>query len=776
MSRSSEASSPIGSTGSAPNESAPTGPAPDESAPTGPTATALDRVFAPGSIAVVGASAEPAKRGNQILRALAESGYAGRVFPVNPRGGEILGRPVHRSIEDLPEAPDLAVLCTPAEAAPELVRACGRRGVGCAVVLAVGFGESGPEGRALEDELAEAGRRTGVRLVGPNTSGLLNLERGVNLVGARGVRRGGLSLLVQSGNMALAIMTEVTERSWDGISICLGVGNQVDLGFAEGLEYLAGHDGTHAIVVHAEGFRDTGAFLSTAARVCRTKPVVVIKSGRTARGARAAVSHTGSVAGPYERLRAAMARAGIVQVRRTDELLHVAETLGRQPVPSADAGIAILSDGGGQGALATDLLVESGARLAELSSATREALRSLLGRASAVENPVDLAGAADLDPEVFGRAVELLVADPGVGSVLLVGLFGGYGIRFADSLEPPETRAAEAMAEAARSARRGLVVHTMYALHRSRPLAALGERGVPVVASLEVACRCVVELQRRAAWLERDPWPYESPSRPGRHGTATPDPPSRHPALDAARAEGRRALTEPEARAVLTEAGIAFEPAVVADSADALAEALREIGGPVAAKLVSSAITHKSDAGGVVLGVETASQARAAYARIERSAREHAARHELAIAEPVRVIVSAMLRPPRAELLVGAYRDPDLGPVLTVGAGGVWVEALEDVAIRALPVDDRDLREMLGELRVGRVLRADRGLGSVDPAPVLRTLRAVADAIVRWPDVGEVEVNPLFVYEAKAVPVDARIVLMERMALSDARIGRTDTP
>ncbi len=603
------------------------------------------------------------------------------------------------------------------------------------MVLAVGFGESGDEGRALQEVLRLAGQESGVRIVGPNTSGMLNLEKGVNLVGARGVRPGGLAVLVQSGNMALALMTEVTERSWDGISIYLGVGNEVDLGFAEALAYLEGHDGTRAVVAYVEGLRDAGAFLEIASRVSRTKPVVLLKSGRTVRGAEAALSHTGSVTGSYDRLRAALAQAGVVELTRGDELLHVAETLGRQPASAPGTGIAILSDGGGQGTLAVDMLVESGARMAELAPSTRAALRRLLGPAAAVANPVDLAGAADADPEVFARATELLVADAGVGVVLVIGLFGGYGIRFADSLTEGERAGAVAMADHARAAGCGLVVHTMYALHRSPPLADLGSRGVPVVASLEVACRCAAELQRRGAWLERAPWEYVRPDGAG-EGAA-----------------GRRALTEPEARALLAELGMPFEPAIVVDSADGVVRARAELGRPVAVKLVSAGITHKTDVGGVVLGVDGEESARRAF---ETIARRVGARTK---GEPLRVLVTPMLPTPRVELLVGGYRDPDLGPVVAVGAGGVWVEELSDVAVRVLPVDDRHVEEMLDELRIGGLLCAGRGFRAVDRSPILASVRAVAGALEGQVGIAEVEVNPLFVYENRVAAVDARVVL-----------------
>ncbi|MDA0329648.1 MAG: acetate--CoA ligase family protein [Gemmatimonadetes bacterium] len=711
----------------------------------------LDPILDPASVVVVGASADPAKRGYQILRALGESGYRGKVFAVNPRGGEILGREVFPSIEALPEPVDLAVLCTPAGAAPDLVRACGARGIAGAVVLAVGFGESGTAGRALEAELVAAGQASGVRIIGPNTSGLLNLPKGLNLIGARGIRPGGIALLVQSGNMALALMNEVTERSWAGISVCLGVGNAADVGFGEALEWLGEHDDTRAVIVYVEGFKDARGFLEVASRVSRTKPVIVIKSARTSDGAAAAQSHTGSVAGPYDRLRAGFRQAGVVEVTRTDELLHVAESLAHQPSCSPEAGIAILSDGGGQGTLVVDALSESGARLSALSAATQSQLRNLLGPAAGVSNPVDLAGAADADPLVFAAALDVLSADPDVGTVLLVGLFGGYGIRFAERLGEGEAQAAEAMAARMRQRGKGLVVHSMYAGHRSAPLAILGEQGVPVVGSLDVACRCVTELQARGRDVARLAWPAAG---------ALPDESTRPPvpAIVAAREENRTTLSEPEARALLSDFGVVFPEAYLVSSADEAAAVVERLGRSVAVKAVSKRIIHKSDVGGVALNVEDRNEARAAF---ELNCGRVAARaEELGLPrEAPSALVTPMLDRPLMEMLVGAQRDPVLGPVLTIGAGGIWVELLADVAHRVLPVTDDDIRGMVDELVIGAMLRGARGQQAGHIDGVVQVATAIAQFLLAVPEVQEVEINPLFVYSDRVAAVDARVTL-----------------
>ena len=709
----------------------------------------LEPIFEPRSIAVVGASANPTKRGHQILRALGESGYAGRVYAVNRGGGSILGQPVYRSVAELPEAADLAVICTPAVTAPDLVHACGERGIAGAVVLAVGFGESGADGARLEARLRDAAREGGVRVVGPNTSGLLNLPRGVNLIGARGVRPGGIALLVQSGNIALDLMTQTTEQSRMGISICAGLGNEADVGFGEVLEYLGGHDDTQVVIAHIEGCRDSRALLAAASVVTRRKPVVVIKSGRTAAGAHAALSHTGAVAGPYDRLRAGFAQAGVVEVERTDELLHVAATLGSQPPGPPGTGVTVLSDGGGQSTLVVDTLQEMGVPLASLAPATSAELRNRLGPAAAVDTPVDVAGAADADPGVFARALEVLAADPAVGVVLLVGLFGGYGIRFSETLAEVEAAAAKSMATGVRALGKGLVVHSQYASHSSAALDAFREARVPVIGSLEVACRAAAELQRRGERLNapRQSW------RPGQVAIASP-----HQVIVTSRREGRVTLTEAESRALLEEAGLVFASMEAARSAEEAADAASRAGGPVAVKLLSRHITHKSDASGVMLNVAGEDEARIAFESVTANARTYARSRGLP-PEDYTAIVSPMLPTPVAELLVGAYRDPQLGPVLTVGAGGVWVEVLRDVAHRVLPVDEAELEAVIGELKVSALLAGTRGGTAVQLGPIVRAAAGVAECAMRWPDVAEVEVNPLFVYPDRAVPVDARVVL-----------------
>jgi acetyltransferase len=721
----------------------------------------LDPVLRPRSVAIIGASSDPTKRGHQAVRALLDAGFGGRIIPVHPAGGELLGLAVARGPADLETPADLILVCTPGGTVPAVLTEWAAAGARGAVVLAAGFAESGESGAALEAAVREVSQKTGIRVVGPNTSGILNPRIGLNLIGMRGVRPGPLALLVQSGNMALQLVTEASTRSSQGFSLVVGVGNKTDIRFWEYLEYLAHDPDTRAILMHVEGFRDGRRFLEVARRSTPLKPVVLLKGARTASGGAAARSHTASIAGSWDVLRAGLRQAGVVEVTRTDELFHVGETLATQPVPAAGRGFAILSDGGGHATLAVDTLQERGAGLAALSPGTRESLRSLLGPAAAVANPVDLAGAADRDPQVFARALEILCGDPAVGGVLVVGLFGGYAIRFAESLLTAEIEAARAMGRIAKFAGTALIVHTLYAHRRTEPLRQLGEAGVPVIESLDVACACLEALVRRSDLLARDrgradPW---SAARSPAPATARPEPEP----IRAARSENRTTLTEPEARSLLEAAGAPLIPAVFCPSAADAVEAARSCGGPVAVRVVSPAAPHKTDAGGVALGVSGDDEVAAAFRLVTSAVEAYAARRGID-ADIRGVLISPMAEPPLAELLIGVMRDAQFGPVLTVGAGGIAVEAVRDAALRVLPVDAAEVAGMIGELRLSPVLDGLRGRPAAFRDGIVAAALAIAAAALANPAVAEIEVNPLFVYGDRVLGLDARAYLQREPA------------
>jgi acetyltransferase len=588
-------------------------------------------------------------------------------------------------------------------------------------------------------------QRTGLRVIGPNTSGILNPHRGLNLIGVPDVPAGRIALLSQSGNVSLQLITESMRRSRVGFSVVVGVGNESDLRFDEYLDWLGDEPNTTAIAMHVEGFRRGRLFLEAAERVAAKKPVILLKGGSSVRGKMAARSHTGALAGSFPVFRAGLRRAGVILVRRSDELFHVAETLATQPARSGYRGVAVITDGGGHGTLAVDSLQRQGADLAELSPATEAPLREALGPREAYGNPLDLAGRADADPMVFAHCAEALMQDDHVGTVIVIGLFGGYHRRFATALLAREVAAAGALVESARRHRRALIVHSLYADAPSEPLDVLRAANVPVVRSLEVACRCASACYQRGEMLSE------------RRGTPPPAARARWAGLSAVQEQERKVLLESEARELVAGYGVPIVPATIVRTAEEAERAVAEHGGNAAIKVLAGAVSHKTDAGGVRLGVKPA-EAKAAFTAIEASVRGWCATRGKA-PDLRGMLVAPMLPKPVAELIIGYKRDPQYGGVLVVGLGGVAVEVLKDVTLRLLPGTREDVRAMLNEIKGARLLKGHRGAPRVDREAVVEAVLGLADCARSNPEIVELEVNPLFAYEHGCVAADVRAML-----------------
>ena len=717
----------------------------------------LDCIFNPKGIAIVGASHNRTKRGYQAVRALQEAGFKGRIYPVNPKGGELLGLPVAESIAGIDGEPELALVCAPALAVPEILEDCAAKGIRAAVVLALGFRESGESGAALEAEISEIIRRTGIRVVGPNTSGVLNMPSRLNLVGTRKVRKGNLALLAQSGNMALALITQATARSNQGFSIVVGVGNQTDIAYHEYLDYLENDPNTTAVLMCVEGFQDGQKFLEAARRITPKKPLILLKMGRSKAGRASAKSHTGAIAGSYVVLREALKQVGVIEVIRTDEQFHVAETLACQPEIKAGLGVAILSDGGGHGTVAADALDEEGVTMARLSTRTQERLREILSPAANVVNPVDVAGAADNDPSIFVQCMEALMEDEAVGGVLWIGLFGGYHIRFAEELLPAEEKAAADVLELAAKTKKTVVVHSLYARNRSEPIRILSRGGIPVVESLNVACCCIAATYERGQFLSRDLSLPDVEIKPAWQG------------FDAARIEKRRALLMTEATELVGHYGISITPSRLCESPAEAAEYVEKSNGRVALKVVSAAISHKTEAGGVVLDIRDPEEAKNSFNQIQESARAYADAHSLNH-DFSGVLASPMLPPPLAEVIVGVKRNSRYGLVLMFGLGGIAVEVLRDVVFRILPISRSDALEMINQIKAAPLLRGLRGNPPVDFEALVDLMMGVADCAMANPDIAELELNPVFAYPDRAVAVDVRAFLTKRPRLVSVEV------
>ena len=707
--------------------------------------TTLQRLLSPRSVAVIGASNDPTKRGYQAIRTLLADGFPGAIYPIHPRATEILGLQAHRTVLDVEGDVDLALVCTPAGTVPDVLRQCGTKQVSGAVILAGGFSESGDAGRRLEQEALEVARAHGIRLVGPNTSGIFNLHARLNLVGFSNVEPGGLGIVSQSGNVALALVTEGQVNGHVGFSAYIGVGNQADLEFSDYLEYLGEDEPTKVPVLYVEGFKDGRRFLDVARRVTQRKPVVVYKSGRSAAGRRAARSHTGALAGSYEMTVGVLEQAGVTVVRQSDDILPVAEAMSLLPLPPS-SGVAVLADGGGHATIATDALIEAGLALVPLRGETRRALSTLLPPAASLDNPVDVAGGTDANPGVFADCARVLLADPAVGALLIVGLFGGYGLRFAESLAPVEEETADRLAALVQQVGKPIVLQSLYAPLKTAALARLRSRGVPTYGSIETAVSCLAAVVHYARATRRNAMRADAGATPGAQ-------PAARAILDRSRTAGRHSLLEHEARALLRAYGIDVPPDALVRTSDELQGVAVDFGDrPLVMKIVSKDILHKSDVCGVRLDLVGEPALRAAFDDIVRSARACVPDAEI---EGVLVCPEARKG---VEVIIGVSRDPAFGPVMMFGLGGTFVEVLGDVVFRTLPLSEADVEDMLDELKAKDVLAGARGAKPVGRRALVDLMLKISTVALAHPEIVEIDLNPVIAYGDECVVVDARMI------------------
>ncbi len=700
----------------------------------------------PRSVAIIGASRDPAKRGYRAIQALHQSGFGGTIVPINPKETEILGLPCFPTLAAVPFELDLALVCTPSHAAPEVLRACGEKGVKGAVILAGGFGEASEAGAELEARTIAAARAGGVRVIGPNTNGIFDGHTGLNLVGWPDIYAGSLGVLSQSGNVAMSLMTNSIRTGQAGFTTFIGVGNESDVRFDEYLRFYGDDAATRAVILYVEGFKDGAAFLDAAREVTAQKPVVLYKAGRTRQGQGAARSHSGSLAGDYAVGKAAMRQAGVVVVERSDEMFPVADMLSHHAGRPARR-VAILSEGGGVISQAADALAERGLVLPQLAPETVATLKSISPNASQLSNPVDYGGATDPHPRYIPPCCHAILADATVDALLIVGYFGGYQVRYGgDQARDDEDRAVAELVAMAAGSGKPVIVQCHYAEWSTGAMAVLRRAGIPVVRSIEVAAACLAGLDEYHAVLRRQGLLAMPPPRaPTPEGAAI---------IAAARAAGRTALLEPEAMRLLAAAGVAV-PATAVLRADGDAAALDPglLAGPVAVKVVSPDILHKSDVGGVRLNLRGAAEIGVGVEAMLAEVRRRA---------PDAAILGALVTPmaPRGvELILGLATDPQYGRVILFGLGGVFVEVLRDVAFRTVPLSRADAEAMLDDIRGRAVLDGVRGGAAPDREAIVALLLRLSDLALAHPEIVEVDLNPVIAHAGGCSIVDARVVL-----------------
>jgi acetate---CoA ligase (ADP-forming) len=726
----------------------------------------LDPILNPRRLAVIGASNDPEKRGYRAIRTLLTDHYRGEILPINPKASEILGLKCYPSIDAVPGEVDLALVCTPARAAPEVIDACGRKGVKGALLLAGGFSEASEAGRVLEEQTVAIARRHRLRLIGPNTNGIFTAREACNAIAWFDIPRGPAAMLANSANVMLSVLVQAQQHQYFGFNTLLSVGNQSDIQFHEYLAAMGDDPDTGAIISYIEGFKDGRAFIDAARTVTPKKPIVMFKAGRTAEGVRAARSHSGSLAGDYVVAAGILKQAGITLLERSDCLFPVAEALHLLP-PMRGRRVAVLSEGGGVITVAAEALSERGLHLAPLSDATQQRIHEIVPNASAIANPVDAGGGTDPRAEYYGLCGQAILEDPNIDALMLTGFFGGYARRYGEGVAEMEFKVARDLADLMRKHGKAVVVQSHYADHRTPALDVLRKAGVPFYRHIEVAAQCLASL---ADWsdakrrLARAAAP--GASAPGASAPSSADSTALAPALSAALAStaapllaaahsaGRSALLETEARTVLQAAGIAVSPTFLLRSAADAAAAVAALGAaPLALKVVSPDVLHKSDAGGVRLGVagqgaiaDACTDIVAAVARAQPGAR-------------IEGILAAPMAGRGVELIIGVSRDPQFGPVLMFGLGGVFVEAMRDVVFRALPVSHDDALEMIGEIRAQKMLDGVRGLPAVDRAALAALLVQVSQLAQALPQVAEIDLNPVIATASGLFVADARMLM-----------------
>ena len=700
----------------------------------------LDCIFAARSVAVVGATEKPGTVGRSVLWNLMSTPFGGPVYPVNANLPSILGIKSYPSIKAVPEKVDLVVIASPAEKVPAVVGECADIGIPGAVILSPGFKETGPAGEDLERQILAHARRGGMRIVGPNCLGVMNPVSGINASFANSMaRRGSVAFLSQSGALGTAIL-DWSLREMVGFSAFVSLGSMLDMGWGDLISYFGDDPNTKSIVIYMETVGDARAFLSAAREVALTKPIIILKAGRTEGAAKAAASHTGAMTGSDDVLEAAFKRCGVLRVNTIAELFYMAEVLAKQPRPHGNR-LTVISNAGGPGVLATDSLLTSGGALAELSPKTTEDLnQALMGRWSHA-NPIDLLD--DATPETYAKALDIAARDPNSDGLLVV-------------LTPQSltdvTATAEKLKEFSHVEGKPVIASWMGGQDAATGEAILNRAGIPTFPYPDTAARVFTSMWRYADNLRAL---YETPL-PSSAPEETASGQAKAAALvDSVRKAGRTLLTECESKELLACYGIPTVPPKVAATEDEAARLAREIGFPCVLKVHSQTITHKADVGGVALHLSDEAAVRQAFRSIQQSVTTKAG------AEHFQGVTVQKMIPPEegCELILGSSVDPQFGPVLLFGVGGRFVELSQDKVLGLPPLNSTLARRMMEQTRIFRALQGVRGGAAVDLAALEKLMVGFSQLVAEQHWIKEIDLNPLFASAAGFMALDARVVL-----------------
>lgn len=696
----------------------------------------LDNIFSPKTIAVIGASESQGSVGRAIMENLLTQKTA-PIFPVNPKRQKILGIDACIRIAEVPEPVDLAVIATPAHTVPDLVGECGEAGVGGSSIISAGFKEAGEKGRGLEDRIRETRKRYGMRIIGPNCLGVIRPITGLN-ASFLNVRpeAGRIAFISQSGALGSAIL-DWAMHAHIGFSLFASLGSMMDVDFGDLIDFLGDDPNTKSIMLYMEGIGNAKKFISAAKGFARNKPIIVLKPGRFAESARAALSHTGSMGGEDRTCDAAFKRVGVVRVRDIADLFNVAEVLHAKHLPKGPE-IAIVTNAGGAGVIATDTLIGLGGRLAQLTDDSIRALNAHLPAYWSKANPVDVLG--DADTLRYENAVTTCLNDPGVNGVITIYTPQG-------TARPDEV--AKRFTEIADQSRKPFIAVWMGGGQVEGARAITLQHNIPTYATPEEAVKTYLYMYRYGRNLELL---YETPGQ-----LSVDQAPPKHN-LKAFVAElykeGRTLLTERESKRFLVNYGIpTVKPYLTKNLEEALSLA-NSVGYPVVLKIVSPDIVHKSDVGGVMTGIDSDRELKSEYGRLIKRVQKKAPQASIS-----GISIQKMVGKIDYELILGMKKDKDFGSVILFGMGGIGVEIFQDFSIGLPPLNQTLARRLMEETKVFRMIQGYRGRLPADMQQLEQILVSFSNLVVDFPEIAEIDINPLAISEGKACALDARIIL-----------------
>jgi acetyltransferase len=678
----------------------------------------MRELFEPASVAVIGASAERNKVGNIILGNIIESGFQGPLYPINPRYQEVMGLKCYPNVTDVPGPVEMAVVVVPAKFVLQVMEECGRKGVKAAVVISAGFKEVGLEGAKLERQLGEIAHRYGMRVLGPNCLGLINTHHRMNATFAQeGPREGNIAISSQSGAICVVVLDWAANINI-GFSKFISVGNKLDVDEGHLLEYLREDPQTKVIGMYIEGTDRGREFLRQAELTTRVKPVIALKAGRTSSGAKAASSHTGAMSGSDKVYDAAMRQAGVVRVRNIEEMFDLLQAFSTMPLPEGE-GLAIVTNAGGLGVMAADACSDNGLTLASFEASTIEKLKQGLPAAASLYNPIDVVG--DADAERYDHAIRTVMDDPNVACVVAL-------------LAPTDlvdiSSVAKTLTAFAGSSPKPIVTSFVGGKEMMAPIDMLKAAGIPNYPSPERGIRALAAMVEHRRSLDRpEPHPVEP---------FAADHDEVRQIIDHVRSEGRLQLSEAEGKGILKAYGIATPMEGIAMDLKRALDLAESIGYPVVMKVESPDIAHKTDVGGVVLGIDDPQELERSYQVMLSKVREKMPRAKI-----TGVSIQRMVK--GREVIVGMVRDDQFGPVITFGLGGIFVEILRDVTQGIAPLDRDDVERMVRSIRAYPMLAGARGKRPGDIPALVEVILKVSQMAMEFPELEELEMNPVMV-------------------------------